>query len=179
VRAYHSGRARPPPWGGRSPPYPPAGDGSAPCALWFLTRRGYLHPGPTALDCYLTRREDKSDAETTYYKENYASTVVDAQRNPANPRQHRSFLSVLCVCLAAIRSAFLGTSRDGALHSEARQFLTQLRTTMHSTSDVEYLLEANAYWLCYSKLDGSLDGIEHVIFGNCKRAQKRAHARYR
>jgi hypothetical protein len=30
-----------------------ASGGNAPCALWFLTRRGYLHPGPTALDCYL------------------------------------------------------------------------------------------------------------------------------
>jgi hypothetical protein len=95
-------------------------------------------------------------SELEYYKENYASTVVDAQRNPADPHQHRSFLSVLCVCLAAIRSAFLGTSRDGALHSEARQFLTQLRTTMHSTSDVEYLIEANAYWLRYSKLWGPI-----------------------
>jgi hypothetical protein len=27
--------------------------------------RIYLHPGPTALDCELARREDKSDAETT------------------------------------------------------------------------------------------------------------------
>ena len=44
----------PPPWGGRSPPYPPAGGGSARGALWFLARRGYLHPGPTTLSL-LTR----------------------------------------------------------------------------------------------------------------------------
>ena len=93
------------------------------------------------------------NSELVFYKEYYASHVVDAQRNPADVRQHRSFLNVLCVCLAAIRSAFLGTSRDGALHSEARQFLTQL-STMHSTSDVGYLLEANAYWLRYSRLWG-------------------------
>ena len=93
------------------------------------------------------------NSELVFYKEYYASHVVDAQRKPADVRQHRSFLNVLCVCLAAIRSAFLGTSRDGALHSEARQFLTQL-STMHSTSDVEYLLEANAYWLRYSRLWG-------------------------
>ena len=93
------------------------------------------------------------NSELVFYKEYYASHVVDAQRKPADVRQHRSFLNVLCVCLAAIRSAFLGTSRDGALHSEARQFLTQL-STMHSTSDVGYLLEANAYWLRYSRLWG-------------------------
>jgi len=92
-------------------------------------------------------------SELGYYKEHYASTVVEAQRNPADPRLQRSFLSVLCICLAAIRSAFLGTSRDGALHSEARQFLTQLATMRHS-SDVDYLLEANSYWLRYTKLWG-------------------------
>ena len=127
-------------------------------------------PLPTILAAILRRHHDSNEftmlvtadtaehlkSELEYYKENYASTVVDAQRNPADPHQHRSFLSVLCVCLAAIRSAFLGTSRDGALHSEARQFLTQLRTTMHSTSDVEYLIEANAYWLRYSKLWGPI-----------------------
>jgi hypothetical protein len=43
-------------------------------------------------------------SELEYYKENYASTLVDAQRNPADPRQHRSFLSVLCICLAAINT---------------------------------------------------------------------------
>ena len=48
----YTGRARPPPiWNGRSPPYPPAGGGSARGVLWFLTRRGYLHPGPTTLIC--------------------------------------------------------------------------------------------------------------------------------
>ena len=36
-----------------------------PCPPGFLTRRGYIHPSPTALTCYLTRREDKSDAEGT------------------------------------------------------------------------------------------------------------------
>jgi hypothetical protein len=127
-------------------------------------------PLPTILAAILRRHHDSNEftmlvtadiaehltSELAYYKENYASTVVDAQRNAADPSQHRSFLSVLCVCLAAIRSAFLGTSRDGALHSEARQFLTQLRTTMHSTSDVEYLIEANAYWLRYSKLWGPI-----------------------
>jgi hypothetical protein len=46
ARIGYTGRARPPPWGGRSPPYPPAGGGSARGALWFLARRGYLHPGP-------------------------------------------------------------------------------------------------------------------------------------
>jgi hypothetical protein len=56
-----SGRARTPPFsplGVGAPhrnPYPPASGGNVPCALWFLTRRGYLHPGPTvsptALDC--------------------------------------------------------------------------------------------------------------------------------
>ena len=105
-------------------------------------------------------------SELAYYQENYASTVVDAQRDPADPRQHRSFLSVLCVCLAAIRSAFLGTSRDGALPSEARQFLTQLRITMYSTSDVEYLLEANAYWLRYSQLWGPV-----LLFSLCDGGQ--------
>ena len=35
------------------------------CPPWFLTRRGYIHPSPTALTCYLARREDKSDAEGT------------------------------------------------------------------------------------------------------------------
>ena len=64
----------PPPWGGRSPPYPPAGGGNA---LWFLTRRGYLHPGPTALDCYLARREDKSDAETTFSDVSSLSSLRD------------------------------------------------------------------------------------------------------
>ena len=92
-------------------------------------------------------------SELGYYKEHNASTVIEAQRNPADPRLQRSFLSILCVCLAAIRSAFLGTSRDGALHSEARQFLTQLATMRHS-SDVNYLLEANSYWLRYTKLWG-------------------------
>ena len=92
-------------------------------------------------------------SELGYYKEHNANTVVEAQRNPADPRLQRSFLSVLCVCLAAIRSAFLGTSRDGALHSEARQFLTQLATMRHR-SDVDYLLEANSYWLRYTKLWG-------------------------
>jgi hypothetical protein len=91
--------------------------------------------------------------ELMFYKEHYANDVSEAQHNHTDAKQHRSFLSVLCVCLAAIRSAFLGTSRDGALHSEARQFLAQL-TNMPSTSDVEYLLEANAYWLRYSKLWG-------------------------
>jgi len=33
------------------PPYPPAGYGSEPCPLWYLTCRGYLHPSPTALHC--------------------------------------------------------------------------------------------------------------------------------
>ena len=92
-------------------------------------------------------------SELGYYKEHNANTVVEAQRNPADPRLQRSFLSVLCACLAAIRSAFLGTSRDGALHSEARQFLTQLATMRHR-SDVDYLLEANSYWLRYTKLWG-------------------------
>ena len=92
-------------------------------------------------------------SELGYYKEHNANTVVEAQRNPADPRLQRSFLSVLCACLAAIRSAFLGTSRDGALHSEARQFLTQLATMRHR-SDVHYLLEANSYWLRYTKLWG-------------------------
>ena len=64
-------------------------------------------------------------SELGYYKEHNANTVIEAQRNPADPRLQRSVLSILCVCVAAIRSAFLGTSRDGALHSEARQFLTQ------------------------------------------------------
>ena len=91
--------------------------------------------------------------ELVFYKNHYASAVSDAQLNYTDARHHRSFLSVLCVCLAAIRSAFLGTSRDGALHSEARQLLTQL-AIMPSNSDVEYLLEANAYWLRYSKLWG-------------------------
>ena len=64
----------PPPWDGRSPPYPPAGGGSAPRALWFLTRRaGYLVrrwatpvAAPAQNHPYLlniARREDKSDAE--------------------------------------------------------------------------------------------------------------------
>ena len=39
----------PPPWGGRSPPYSPAGSGSVPRPLCLLARRGYLHPSPTAL----------------------------------------------------------------------------------------------------------------------------------
>ena len=92
-------------------------------------------------------------SELGYYREKSAHTVIEAQRNPADPCLQRKFLSVLCVCLAAIRSAFLGTSRDGALHSEARQFLTQLATMKH-TSDVDYLLGANSYWLRYSKLWG-------------------------
>jgi len=92
-------------------------------------------------------------SELEHYKQLNAHSVLEAQRNPADPRLQRSFLSVLCVCLAAIRSAFLGTSRDGALHSEARQFLTQLSTMQH-TSDVDYLLKANSYWLRYSKLWG-------------------------
>jgi hypothetical protein len=94
--------------------------------------------------------------ELVFFKTHHANVVSDAQINYSDAQHHRSFLSVLCVCLAAIRSAFLGTSRDGALHSEARQFLTQIRTTMHSTSDVEYLIEANAYWLRYSKLWGPI-----------------------
>jgi hypothetical protein len=92
-------------------------------------------------------------SELEHYKQLNAHSVLEAQRNPADPRLQRSFLSVLCVCMAAIRSAFLGTSRDGALHSEARQFLTQLSTMQH-TSDVDYLLKANSYWLRYSKLWG-------------------------
>ena len=137
-------------------------------------------PLPTILAAILRRHHDSNEftmlvtadiaehlkSELAYYKENYASIVVNAQRNPADPRQHRSFLSVLCVCLAAIRSAFLGTSRDGALHSEARQFLTQLRITMYSTSDVEYLLEANAYWLRYSQLWGPV-----LLFSLCDGGQ--------
>ena len=92
-------------------------------------------------------------SELGYYKEHNASTVIEAKRNPADPRLQRSFLSILCACLAAIRSAFLGTSRDGALHSEARQFLAQVATMRHR-SDVDYLLEANSYWLRYTKLWG-------------------------
>ena len=124
-------------------------------------------PLPTILAAILRRHHDSNEftmlvtadiaehlkSELKFYKDHYASDVSKAQRNYTDARQHRSFLSILCVCLAAIRSAFLGTSRDGALHSEARQFLAQL-STMPSNSDVEYLLEANAYWLRYSKLWG-------------------------
>ena len=49
VRAYHSGRARPPPLGWALPTVSPAGGGSAPCMLWFLTRRGYLPPAQPPL----------------------------------------------------------------------------------------------------------------------------------
>ena len=124
-------------------------------------------PLQTILAAILRRHHDSAEFTTTvtadvaenlkselgYYKEHNANIVIEAKRNPADPRLQRSFLGVLCVCLAAIRSAFLGTSRDGALHSEARQFLTQLATMRHS-SDVDYLLEANSYWLRYTKLWG-------------------------
>ena len=124
-------------------------------------------PLQTILAAILRRHHDSAEFTTTvtadvaehlkselgYYKEHNAGTVIEAQRNPADPRLQRSFLSILCACLAAIRSAFLGTSRDGALHSEARQFLAQVATMRHR-SDVDYLLEANSYWLRYTKLWG-------------------------
>jgi len=126
-----------------------------------------IDPLQTILAAVLRRHHDSAEfttivsadvaehlkSELEHYKQLNAHSVLEAQRNPADPRLQRSFLSVLCVCLAAIRSAFLGTSRDGALHSEARQFLTQLSTMQH-TSDVDYLLKANSYWLRYSKLWG-------------------------
>ena len=56
ARSYRQLRPCPsPPLGcGRSPPYLRHG------APWFLARRSYLRPGPTALHCYRApRREDK------------------------------------------------------------------------------------------------------------------------
>jgi hypothetical protein len=63
-----SGHARPFPLGyGRSPPYLPLVTG-APGAPWFLARRSYLRPGPTALHSYRApRREDKSETEATVW----------------------------------------------------------------------------------------------------------------
>jgi hypothetical protein len=77
--------------------------------------------------------------ELIAFKEIYATKILNAQANPTDPKHQRSFLSVLSVCLAATRSAFLGTSRDGALHSEARQFINHLMT-MQAGSDNEYSL---------------------------------------
>ena len=67
-----SGHALHPPFGcGRSPPYLPAGDGER-LALPGSLLAGVTFtpaPSPTALTCYLARREDiredKSDAEGT------------------------------------------------------------------------------------------------------------------
>ena len=93
--------------------------------------------------------------ELIAFKEVYATKILDAQANPTDPKHQRSFLSVLSVCLAATRSAFLGTSRDGALHSEARQFINHLMT-MQAGSDNEYLIAANVHWIRYSKLWGPI-----------------------
>ena len=64
-------------------------------------------------------------SELGYYKEHYASTVVEAQRNPADPRLQRSFLSVLCVCLAAIRSG--------------RRIITPSSSQWYESSNLEYV----------------------------------------
>ena len=93
--------------------------------------------------------------ELIAFKEIYATKILNAQANPTDPKHQRSFLSVLSVCLAATRSAFLGTSRDGALHSEARQFINHLMT-MQAGSDNEYLIAANVHWIRYSKLWGPI-----------------------
>ena len=61
--------ALPPPGGcGRSPPFLPWGVGerrALPGSLLAGVTFNLLHPSPTALTCYLARREDKSDAEGT------------------------------------------------------------------------------------------------------------------
>ena len=50
-RVYRRLRAPcPPDWGVCSPTITPSGIGSAPRALWCLTRRGYIHPSPAALN---------------------------------------------------------------------------------------------------------------------------------
>ena len=65
---------------------------------WFLASRNYLHHSPTALNCYLARREDKSEAESTTFQDfnygsrfpypGYVTTCIHSVRNRKRPQPH-------------------------------------------------------------------------------------------